>query len=141
MPKASPTSMLNTKLQLKIDEKRREVGGRDILTRSQAALSDLVAELAALEDERGEIVGERDQCGKNIVDLTMIYDKLDDQVTDIDALIAAKRNSVHALESAGVKLPLPIPPSAPMPDEAQSPFEHQLTDTMRNALAPQGMKE
>lgn len=137
MPKASPTSMLNTKLQLKIDEKRREVGGRDILTRSQAALADLSNELSALDDERSEMVAERERCGGNIVSLTMIYDKLDDQVTDIDALIAAKRNAMHALESAGVKLP-PIP--APV-DEAQAPFEHQLTESMRAALAPQGAKE
>jgi hypothetical protein len=75
MAKPPPmASLQNTKLQIAIDTARREIGARDILTRSQAELSDLRDAHAVLDDERDAIVAQRDRTAKQIIDLTLLHE-------------------------------------------------------------------
>lgn len=126
---APMASLQSTKLQVAIDKARREHGARDILTRSQAALSDLVQEQMVLEQERDEIISRRDQMARQIIDLTLLHEKLDADADDIEALIASKRDAIHALEAKGVKLP--------PEDQRAEQIEGDLTESLRSALAPQ----
>jgi chromosome segregation ATPase len=132
MAKPPPmASLQNTKLQIAIDTARREIGARDILTRSQAELSDLRDAHAVLDDERDAIVAQRDRTAKQIIDLTLLHEALEDQVDDIDTLIAAKRTAIHALEAKGVKMP-------ERQERLEDGSDAVITEGMRAALAPLG---
>lgn len=136
----APISLLqNTKLQLAIEQARKQYGNRDILTRSQAALADLVAEMVELEGEQEKIIQQRDHTASNIIDLTLLHERYCDQADDIQALVAAKRDAIRALEAAGVKLPVDDKKETTASIENIPPATvPEMSEQLRNSIAPKG---
>lgn len=92
-------------LMIAIEDQRAKVDTREILTRSQQKLQAEVQELETLEDEKKMIAKDLADCRNNILGLVRLYDTLEAQEQDIDVLLQAARDSVHALRSKGIEVP------------------------------------
>ena len=119
-------------LALAIEEQRAKTDNRQILTRSQAKLADELKNLAALESEKAGISTDLASTRANLLGLTKLYDRLEGEERDIDVLIRASRDAVHALRSEGIEVLVEAPLSAPTPADAV------ISEGMRAALAPLG---
>lgn len=119
-------------LAMAIEEQRAKADTRQILTRSQAKLADELKNLAALESEKAGISTDLASTRANLLGLTKLYDRLEGEERDIDVLIRASRDAVHALRSEGIEVPVEAPMSAPTPADAV------ISEGMRAALAPLG---
>ena len=119
-------------LAMAIEEQRAKTATRQILTRSRAKLADELKNLAALESENAGISTDLASTRANLLALTKLYDRLEGEERDIDVLIRASRDAVHALRSEGIEVPVEAPLSAPTPADAV------ITEGMRAALAPLG---
>lgn len=91
---------------------------------------DELKNLAALESEKAGISTDLALTRANLLALTKLYDRLEGEERDIDVLIRASRDAVHALRSEGIEVPVEAPLSAPTPADAV------ISEGMRAALAP-----
>lgn len=120
-------------LAMAIEEQRAKTDTRQILTRSQAKLADELKNLANLEGEKAVISSDLAQTRTNLLSLTKLYDRLEGEERDIDVLIRASRDAVHALRSEGIEMPADPVPAALTPAQ-----DRELSDTLAAAIAPQG---